>query len=131
MSHVPSELRYTATHEWVRIEDNNEVVVGITHHAQAMLGDMVYVELPEVGIQILEADDVAIAESVKTAADIYTPVSGEILDVNDELEASPELLNRDPYGAGWMFRLQLSVPEELDSLMDAEAYLQLLESEAE
>jgi len=129
MSHIPSELRYTSTHEWVRLEENNEAVVGITYHAQAMLGDMVFVELPELGSVLLEGDDVAVAESVKAATDVYTPVSGIVIGVNDELEASPEQINQDPYGAGWLFRVRLEEAEELDGLMDAESYQQMLENE--
>ena len=129
MSHIPSELRYTSTHEWVRLEENNEAVVGITYHAQAMLGDMVFVELPELGSALLEGDDVAVAESVKAATDVYTPVSGIVTGVNDELEASPEQINQDPYGAGWLFRVRLEEAEELDGLMDAESYQQMLENE--
>ena len=129
MSHIPSELRYTSTHEWVRLEENNEAVVGITYHAQAMLGDMVFVELPELGSALLEGDDVVVAESVKAATDVYTPVSGIVIGVNDELEASPEQINQDPYGAGWLFRVRLEEAEELDGLMDAESYQQMLENE--
>ncbi|MBP8065297.1 MAG: glycine cleavage system protein GcvH [Aeromonadaceae bacterium] len=129
MSHIPSELRYTSTHEWVRLEENNEAVVGITYHAQAMLGDMVFVELPELGSALLEGDDVAVAESVKAATDVYTPVSGIVIGVNDELEASPEQINQDPYGAGWLFRVRLEEAEELDGLMDVESYQQMLENE--
>ena len=129
MSHIPSELRYTSTHEWVRLEENNEAVVGITYHAQAMLGDMVFVELPELGSALLEGDDVAVAESVKAATDVYTPISGIVTGVNDELEASPEQINQDPYGAGWLFRVRLEEAEELDGLMDAESYQQMLENE--
>lgn len=129
MSHIPSELRYTSTHEWVRLEEDNEAVVGITYHAQAMLGDMVFVELPELGSALLEGDDVAVAESVKAATDVYTPVSGIVIGVNDELEASPEQINQDPYGAGWLFRVRLEEAEELDGLMDAESYQQMLENE--
>lgn len=129
MSHIPSELRYTSTHEWVRLEENNEAVVGMTYHAQAMLGDMVFVELPELGSALLEGDDVAVAESVKAATDVYTPVSGIVIGVNDDLEASPEQINQDPYGAGWLFRVRLEEAEELDGLMDAESYQQMLENE--
>jgi len=129
MSHIPSELRYTSTHEWVRLEENNEAVVGITYHAQAMLGDMVFVELPELGSAVLEGDDVAVAESVKAATDVYTPVSGIVIGINDELEASPEQINQDPYGAGWLFRVRLEEAEELEGLMDAESYQQMLENE--
>ena len=131
MNHIPSELHYTSTHEWVRLEQNNEAVVGITHHAQMMLGDMVFAELPELGLVLLEGADVAVVESVKAASDVFTPVSGTLIAVNDELEGAPELINQDPYGAGWLFRVQLDDPDELDGLMDAESYAQMLESERE
>ncbi len=131
MNHIPSELHYTSTHEWVRLEQNNEAVVGITHHAQMMLGDMVFAELPELGLVLLEGDDVAVVESVKAASDVFTPVSGTLISVNDELEGAPELINQDPYGAGWLFRVRLDEPDELDGLMDAESYAQMLESERE
>jgi len=101
MSHIPSELKYATSHEWIRVEANGEAVVGITEHAQDLLGDMVFVDLPEVGKQIGAGDDCAVAESVKAASDIYSPVSGEIVAINEELEGSPELVNSDPYGAGW------------------------------
>lgn len=129
MSHVPSELLYTSTHEWLRIEENNEAVVGITYHAQQLLGDMVFVELPELGTVLVEGDDAAVAESVKAASDVFTPASGEVICINDELEGAPEQINRDPYGAGWLFRLKLTDLDELDELMDAEDYQQLIESE--
>lgn len=122
MSHIPSELKYAPSHEWIRVEENGEAVVGITAHAQDLLGDMVFVELPEVGKQVSVGDDCAVAESVKAASDIYSPVSGEIVAVNDELEGSPELVNSDPYGAGWLFRIRLDDAEELANLLDADGY---------
>lgn len=129
MHHIPSELRYTSTHEWVRLENNNEVVIGMTHHAQRLLRDMVFVELPEVGRVLIEGDDAAVVESVKTAIDLFTPVSGEVLAVNEELEGAPEQINDDPYGAGWLFRLKLTDPDELDGLMAADEYLELVRHE--
>ena len=126
MSHIPSELKYATSHEWVRVEANGEAVVGITEHAQDLLGDMVFVDLPEVGKQVSAGEDCAVAESVKAASDIYSPVSGEILAVNEELEGSPELVNSDPYGAGWLVDVQVSDVAVLESaisgLLDAEAY---------
>ena len=125
-SQLPSELRYTASHEWLRVEDGNQVVVGITAYAQSALGDMIFVELPRPGIVVTVGDDCAVVESVKAAADIFAPVGGEVLAINEELEARPEQINEDPYGSGWLFRMQLQDPAELDALMDAEAYQGLL-----
>lgn len=122
MSNIPSELKYATSHEWVRNEGDGIVTVGITEHAQDLLGDMVFVELPEVGETVAAGDDVAVAESVKAASDIYAPVSGEIIEVNEELEDSPELVNSDPFGDGWMFKIKLEDASELDSLLDAEGY---------
>jgi glycine cleavage system H protein len=122
MSNIPSELRYATSHEWVRNEGDGIVTVGITEHAQDLLGDMVFVELPEVGDEISTGDDVAVAESVKAASDIYAPVSGEVIEVNEDLEDSPELVNSDAYGDGWMFKVKLSDESELDALLDAEGY---------
>lgn len=122
MSNIPSELRYATSHEWVRNEGDGTVTVGITEHAQELLGDMVFVELPEVGESVSTGDDVAVAESVKAASDIYAPVSGEIIEVNEELEDSPELVNSDAYGDGWMFKIKLEDESELESLLDAEGY---------
>jgi len=122
MSNIPSELRYATSHEWVRNEGDGIVTVGITEHAQELLGDMVFVELPEVGDGVSTGDDVAVAESVKAASDIYAPVSGEIVEVNEELEDSPELVNSDAFGDGWMFKIKLEDESELANLLDAEGY---------
>ncbi len=122
MSNIPSELRYATSHEWVRNDGDGIVTVGITEHAQELLGDMVFVELPEVGESVSAGDDVAVAESVKAASDIYAPVSGEIVEVNEDLEDSPELVNSDAYGDGWMFKIKLDDASELEALLDAEGY---------
>ncbi|MEW6992308.1 glycine cleavage system protein GcvH [Colwelliaceae bacterium 6441] len=122
MSNIPSELKYATSHEWVRNEGDGTVTVGITEHAQDLLGDMVFVELPEVGESVSTGDDVAVAESVKAASDIYAPVSGEVLAVNEELEDTPELVNSDAFGDGWLFKLKLDDASELDALLDAEGY---------
>jgi len=122
MSNIPSELKYTSSHEWVRIEGDGTATIGISQHAQELLGDMVFVELPDVGDAISAGDDVAVAESVKAASDVYTPVTGEVVAVNEELEDAPEQVNADPYGDGWLFRVKLSDPAELEDLMDAEGY---------
>ncbi|KEY59277.1 glycine cleavage system protein GcvH [Serratia sp. DD3] len=123
MSNVPTELKYAASHEWVRDEGNGEYLVGITEHAQELLGDMVFVDLPEIGTAVSAGDECAVAESVKAASDIYAPISGEIIAVNNELESSPDLVNSEPYADGWLFRIKASDEAELDMLLDADAYL--------
>ncbi|MDR7344630.1 glycine cleavage system H protein [Pantoea alhagi] len=123
MSNVPNELKYRESHEWVRKEADGTYTVGITEHAQELLGDMVFIDLPDVGSSFAAGDDCAVAESVKAASDIYAPLSGEIVAVNDALEASPEQVNSEPYASGWLFRLKASDESELDQLLDAEAYL--------
>ncbi|UHM91368.1 glycine cleavage system protein GcvH [Rahnella victoriana] len=122
MSNVPADLKYASSHEWVRSEGNGVYTVGITEHAQELLGDMVFVDLPEVGREVTAGEDCAVAESVKAASDIYSPVSGEIVAVNGELEGSPELVNSEPYGSGFLFQIKASDESELAKLLDAEAY---------
>ncbi|CEH20212.1 Glycine cleavage system H protein [Salmonella enterica subsp. enterica serovar Manhattan str. 111113] len=128
MSNVPAELKYSKEHEWLRKEADGTYTVGITEHAQELLGDMVFVDLPEVGATVSAGDDCAVAESVKAASDIYAPVSGEIVAVNDALD-SPELVNSEPYTGGWIFKIKASDESELESLLDATAYEALLEDE--
>ena len=130
MSDIRNELKYVASHEWIRDEGDGTVTIGITDHAQDLLGDVVFVELPEVGTDVAAGDDAGVVESVKAASDVYVPVSGEIIEVNDLLEDSPELANSDPYGDGWFFRIKLSDASELDDLLDAEAYGELCEDES-
>ncbi len=122
MSNIPSELKYATSHEWVRNEGDGTVTIGITEHAQDLLGDMVFVELPEVGDEVSTGDDICVAESVKAASDIYAPVSGEVIEVNEDLEDSPELVNSDAFGDGWLFKIKLDDAVELDALLDAEGY---------
>ncbi|MEK0161030.1 glycine cleavage system protein GcvH [Pseudoalteromonas piscicida] len=122
MSNIPSELKYATSHEWVRAEGNGEYTVGITEHAQELLGDMVFVELPDVGDEVDAGEDCAVAESVKAASDIYAPIGGEIIAINEELEDAPETVNNDAYGDGWLFRIKASDESELDNLLDAEGY---------
>ena len=131
MSSIPQDLRYTADHEYVKpTADPSVVLVGITDYAQDALGDVVYVELPEVGRVVEKGEAVAVVESVKTASDIYAPVAGEIVEVNLALEKTPELVNQDPYGEGWIFRLKPRDMGDLDELLDAGGYQEVLESEA-
>ena len=122
MSNLPTELRYAASHEWARLEEDGSVVVGITDHAQDALGDVVFVELPEVGASVVMGSECSVVESVKAASDIYAPISGEILEVNEALEDAPETINTDPYGDGWMFRLRPDNEEQLNDLLDADGY---------
>jgi len=121
MSDIPAELRFAESHEWARLEADGTVTVGISDHAQEALGDVVFVELTEVGKVFAAGDQSGVVESVKAASDIYAPVSGEVIAINEELGGSPELLNSDPYGA-WIFRLKPSDKAELDKLLDAAAY---------
>ena len=127
MSDVPSDLLYRESHEWVRQEDDGSVVVGISDHAQAALGDIVFVELPELGMSYAQGDACAVVESVKAASDIYAPISGEIIEFNSALEDDPSLVNSDPYGDGWLFSMAPSDPDEIDQLMDKAAYTDSLE----
>lgn len=122
MSDIPSDLRYAETHEWVALDEDGVVRVGISDHAQTQLGDLVFVELPEPGSAVSQGDACAVVESVKAASDIYAPVSGEVVAVNDTLEDDPGLVNNDPYGDGWLFTVKLEDDGELENLMDAEAY---------
>ncbi len=122
MSNIPSELKYATSHEWVRNEGDGTVTVGITEHAQDLLGDMVFVELPDVDDEISTGDDVAVAESVKAASDIYAPISGTVIEVNEDLEDSPELVNSDAFGDGWLFKVKVDDASELENLLDAEGY---------
>ena len=129
MSEVPLELGYAATHEWAKQDEEGLIVVGISDHAQDALGDIVYVELPEVGQQIVAGEEAGVVESVKAASDIYAPVSGAVEEINEALEDSPETVNQDPYGDGWFFKLKVTDERELDDLLDAEGYQELCESE--
>lgn len=127
MSNVPADLKYSGDHEWVRVEDDGSAVVGITDHAQGALGDLVFVEAPEPGSVIASGDAFGVVESVKAASDLLCPFGGEVLGVNSALDDTPELVNTDPYGDGWLIRMQPADATELDTLMDAAAYEQFLE----
>lgn len=128
MSQLPEDLKYAKTHEWARVE-GDIVTVGITDHAQDALGDVVYVELPEVGDQLHAADEAGVVESVKAASDVYAPVSGEVIEINEDLEDAPETINGDPYGDGWFYKLKLKDAAELDDLLDGAGYQESLEGE--
>lgn len=128
MSEIPSDLLYRESHEWVRYDEDGTATVGISDHAQAQLGDMVFVEVPEPGMSYEQGDACAVVESVKAASDVYAPLTGEVIEANSALEDSPELVNTDPYGDGWLFRMQVAEPAELKGLLNAKAYAELSES---
>lgn len=125
---IPDDLRYTESHEWVRREPDGTVSVGITHHAQDLLGDVVFVENPAIGRAVKREEECGVVESVKAASDIYAPIAGEVVAANDELTSAPEKINQDPYGA-WLFRLKPAASDEIDKLLDAAAYRKVAESD--
>lgn len=122
MSDIPGDLKYTKSHEWVRVNDSGTLTIGITDHAQGQLGDLVFVELPEVGQQLAAGDSFAVVESVKAASDVYTPVGGTVTGINEKLADSPELVNTDPYAEGFLMTLELEDGGDLGALLDAAAY---------
>ena len=121
MSEVPTELKYTKSHEWLRVEEDGLITIGISDHAQELLGDLVFVELPEAGTEFVAGDECCVVESVKAASDVYMPISGEITEINEALADEPEIINTSPYDNGWLFKMRPSA-EELDDLMDADTY---------
>lgn len=129
MSEIPGDLKFAKSHEWVRVESDGSVTVGISDHAQESLGDLVYVELPEVGSSVEAGAGTAVVESVKAASDIYAPVSGEVIAVNTALSDKPETINEDAYGEGWIFKLKLSDKSQLDDLLTPDEYAEVAESD--
>lgn len=129
MSNFPDDLKYATSHEWARVDEEGVATIGISFHAQDALGDIVFVELPEVGALVNAKEEVAVVESVKAASDIYCPVSGEVTEINEALVEAPETVNSLPYDSGWFFKVKLSDQAELDELMDAEAYSEHCEGE--
>lgn len=129
MSDIPADLKYIETHQWVRVADDGTATVGITDFAQDQLGDVVYIGLPEVGTVVNGAEEAGVAESVKSASDVFSPVTGEVLSINESLEDEPEKVNEDPYGEGWLFTVKLSDPGELAGLMEPAAYAEQVASE--
>ncbi|QQX81269.1 glycine cleavage system protein GcvH [Shewanella sp. KX20019] len=129
MSNIPAELKYASSHEWIRKEEDGSYTVGISEHAQELLGDMVFIELPDVGDELNSGEDCAVAESVKAASDIYSPLTGEVIAVNEALEDSPELVNSDAFGDGWFFRVMPTDLAELENLLDAEGYQAVIDDE--
>ncbi|MBX2808130.1 MAG: glycine cleavage system protein GcvH [Cellvibrionaceae bacterium] len=129
MSEIRDELKYLSSHEWARVEEDGTVTIGITDHAQTSLGDVVYVECPEVGSTVAVGEQAGVVESVKAASDIYSLVSGEVISINPNLEDSPELVNESPYDDGWFFKVQPTELSELDNALDSEAYTEIAEDE--
>ncbi len=122
MSNIPADLKYVASHEWLRLEADGTVTVGITEHAQELLGDIVFVELPEVGANLAAEEQAGVVESVKAASDVYAPIAGEVVEINQALVDAPETANSEPYGAGWFFKVKPANPADLDGLLSAEQY---------
>ncbi|MGQ4584340.1 glycine cleavage system protein GcvH [Lysobacter sp. F60174L2] len=129
MSEIPGDLKFLKSHEWTRVDGDGKVTVGISDHAQGLLGDLVYVELPNVGDRIEAGNACAVVESVKAASDIYAPVTGTVVEVNTALNDKPETINEDAYGDGWIFTLEIEEPEQLNELLDPDAYAELLEDD--
>ncbi|MDK1024424.1 MAG: glycine cleavage system protein GcvH [Gammaproteobacteria bacterium] len=129
MAEFPGNFRYASTHEWALLEDEGTVKVGISDHAQEALGDVVYVEMPELGQMVEAGGEAGVVESVKAASDIFAPVTGEIVEINDQLEDAPEKVNESPFGDGWFFRIKPNDPSELNQLLDAAAYAEVCASE--
>lgn len=129
MSSIPTELKYMSSHEWARLEEDGSVTIGITEYAQSQLGDLVFVELPELESPVTFGQEAGVVESVKTASDIYAPISGEVIAINEALEESPELVNQDAFGAGWLFRVKPEDASVLEDLLDAEAYQEVVEQD--
>lgn len=129
MGQFPDNLYYSSTHEWLEIQDQ-EAVIGITDHAQHQLGDVVFVELPEVGDQLTRGEEVAVVESVKTAADIYSPVSGEVIAINEELQKNPSLLNQDPYARGWLYKVKVQDMSALHEMLKKDDYQKQIDSQS-
>ncbi|MBE9548100.1 MAG: glycine cleavage system protein GcvH [Proteobacteria bacterium] len=125
MKDVPGDMFYTESHEWVKMDDDGIATIGISDHAQGQLGDVVYVELPQVGDAFTAGDPCAVVESVKAASDIYAPIGGEVVEINEQLESAPETINDDAYGEGWLFRLKADDASEVDGLMSAESYVEV------
>jgi glycine cleavage system H protein len=130
MSSIPSELKFLESHEWARVESDGTITIGISDHAQGALGDLVFVEVPEVGKALKKGNAAAVVESVKAASDVYSPISGEVIAANEALGNAPELVNQDPYGQGWLFKIKPTNKDELSQLLDSKAYEKVVESEA-
>lgn len=131
MSEIPNDLRFADSHEWVRIDGDGTATIGISEHAQGLLGELVYVELPEIDAELNSGEDAGVVESVKAASDVYSPITGTVIETNEKLENSPDLVNSDPYGDGWLFRVQFEDEGEINSMMDPESYEHCIEAHEE
>ena len=131
MSDTPQELKYCESHEWARLDEDGTITVGITDFAQNALGDIVFIELPEVDVQIETGEEEGVVESVKAASDIYAPIGGKVIEINAVLEDEPEIVNQDAFGDGWFYRIEPHDVSELEDLMDADSYIEMCESEAQ
>ena len=129
MSEIPGDLKFLKSHEWARVEGNGRVTIGISDHAQGLLGDLVYVELPQVGDRVEAGNAAAVVESVKAASDVYSPLTGTVVEVNSDLADKPETINEDAYGEGWIFVLEIEEPDQLNDLLGPDDYAELLEDE--
>jgi glycine cleavage system H protein len=129
MSEIPGDLKFLKSHEWARVEGDGRITIGISDHAQGLLGDLVYVELPTIGDRVEAGNACAVVESVKAASDVYSPVTGKVVEVNAALSDKPETINEDAYGDGWIFVIEAEEPEQLNELLDPDAYAELLEDE--
>jgi glycine cleavage system H protein len=129
MSSIPENLKFLESHEWARVENDGTITIGISDHAQSALGDLVFVEVPEIGKSLSKGGAAAVVESVKAASDVYSPISGEVVAANESLGSAPELVNQDPYGQGWLFKIKPTNKAELDQLLDSKAYEKVLEAE--
>lgn len=129
MSEIPGDLKFLKSHEWIRVEADGKATIGISDHAQGLLGDLVYVELPGVGDRVEAGTACAVVESVKAASDVYAPVSGTVVEINDALGDKPETINEDAFGEGWLFTLQMDEPGQVNELLDPDGYAELLEDE--
>jgi glycine cleavage system H protein len=128
MSNIPADLKYVTSHEWIKLQADGTLLIGITDHAQGALGDLVFVDVPKVGRVMAAHEACAVVESVKAASDVYAPIAGEVIEINDALAGAPELLNSDPYGAGWMWKMKPANPADIDTLLDAAGYAKILET---
>jgi glycine cleavage system H protein len=129
MSEIPGDLKFMKSHEWARVEGDGRITIGISDHAQGLLGDLVYVELPTLGDRVEAGTGCAVVESVKAASDVYSPLTGKIVEVNTALSDKPETINEDAYGDGWIFVIEAEEPEQLNDMLDPDAYAELLEDE--
>jgi len=128
-NNIPSEFRYSKSHEWIKLNDDGTVVIGVTEHAQEALGDLVYIDLPELETEIRTGEEFGVIESVKAASDLFAPINGEVVAVNEDVQTDPSLINKDPYGGGWILQVKIDDENELSQLMEADDYAEFLANE--